>query len=61
MSKTLITGVTGFVGSYLARRLLEEDCEVYGLFRRKADGGMLKRLVEGESISINGESNSHGG
>jgi hypothetical protein len=33
----------------------------YGLFRRGADGGMPKGLVESESISINGESNSHGG
>jgi nucleoside-diphosphate-sugar epimerase len=28
MSKILITWVTGFVGFYLARRLLEEDFEV---------------------------------
>jgi nucleoside-diphosphate-sugar epimerase len=29
----LITGVTGFIGSYLARRLVEEGYDVYGLVR----------------------------
>ena len=41
-----MTGITGFVGPYLARRLLDKDCEVYGLFRRRAYGGMPKRLIE---------------
>lgn len=31
MTKVLITGVAGFVGSHLAERLLEEGNEVYGL------------------------------
>ena len=46
MTRVLITGITGFVGPYLARKLLELGCEVYGLFRRRADGNMPKRLIE---------------
>jgi GDPmannose 4,6-dehydratase len=44
--KTLITGITGFVGPYLAKKLLSLGHEVYGLYRRRADGNMPKRLVE---------------
>jgi GDPmannose 4,6-dehydratase len=46
MSRVLITGIAGFVGPYLARKLLEKGYDVYGLFRRKSDGGIPKRLVE---------------
>jgi GDPmannose 4,6-dehydratase len=46
LTRVLITGITGFVGPYLARKLLELGCEVYGLFRRRADGNMPKRLIE---------------
>ena len=31
MSKHLVTGVCGFVGSHLARRLLAEGHQVYGV------------------------------
>jgi GDPmannose 4,6-dehydratase len=41
-----VTGITGFVGPYLARKLLDLGYEVYGLFRRRADGNMPKRLIE---------------
>lgn len=27
----LVTGVAGFIGSFLAKRLLEEDCRVIGI------------------------------
>lgn len=33
MSKVLITGVTGFIGSHLAKELLKKDYEVYGVIR----------------------------
>jgi GDPmannose 4,6-dehydratase len=46
MNRVLITGITGFVGPYLARSLLNLDCEVYGLFRRRSDGNMPRRLIE---------------
>ncbi len=37
MSKiALITGITGQDGSYLAEQLLDEDYEVYGLYRRSS-------------------------
>jgi GDPmannose 4,6-dehydratase len=34
----LITGISGFVGSYLADHLIKQGARVYGLFRRRADG-----------------------
>jgi GDPmannose 4,6-dehydratase len=34
----LITGVSGFVGSHMARHLLDQGARVYGLLRRRADG-----------------------
>ena len=44
--RALITGVTGFVGSHLARTLLDQDYEVYGYARRRADGAPPKRMKE---------------
>jgi GDPmannose 4,6-dehydratase len=44
--RVLITGITGFVGPYLAKKLLEYGYEVYGLVRRRAEGYRYKRLVE---------------
>jgi GDPmannose 4,6-dehydratase len=44
--RTLITGITGFVGPYLAKKLLSLGHEVYGLYRRRADSNVPKRLVE---------------
>ncbi len=46
ISKALITGVSGFVGSYLAKELLSRDVEVYGLVRRRADGSKPKNLID---------------
>ncbi|MBI3587827.1 GDP-mannose 4,6-dehydratase [Candidatus Micrarchaeota archaeon] len=37
--KVLITGLTGFVGSWLAEKLVELDADVHGLVRRHAAGG----------------------
>ncbi|HAV09999.1 MAG TPA: GDP-mannose 4,6-dehydratase [Dehalococcoidia bacterium] len=36
----LITGVSGFVGSRLAKYLLDKGANVYGLFRVRADGNI---------------------
>ena len=44
--RAFITGITGFVGSYLAKRLLDLGFEVFGLVRRRANGNLPKRLVE---------------
>ncbi|MCK5040257.1 MAG: GDP-mannose 4,6-dehydratase [Candidatus Aenigmarchaeota archaeon] len=41
----LITGVNGFVGSYLAKHLLDKKANVYGLIRRRADGVVSKNLL----------------
>jgi GDPmannose 4,6-dehydratase len=35
--RVLITGISGFVGSLLAKSLLNQGLEVYGLLRRRAD------------------------
>lgn len=42
----LITGISGFVGSYLADELLKKGANVYGLFRKRADGTRPKNLVD---------------
>ncbi|AHL23099.1 GDP-mannose 4,6-dehydratase [Thermococcus nautili] len=42
----LITGVSGFVGSYLAKYLIDQGANVYGLIRRRADGRIPKNLVD---------------
>ncbi len=47
MSKrALVTGITGFVGPLLASSLLKDGYEVYGLYRKRADGRKPTRLVE---------------
>jgi GDP-mannose 4,6-dehydratase len=37
MPNVLITGITGFIGSHLAEKLVSENHEVYGLVRRVAN------------------------
>jgi len=44
--RVLITGVSGFVGSRLAKRLVDLGYEVYGFVRRRAEGHNYKRLAE---------------
>lgn len=46
VGKVLITGITGFVGPYLAKSLLNHGYEVYGLVRRRAEGISYTRLKE---------------
>jgi GDPmannose 4,6-dehydratase len=55
----LITGISGFVGSHMAKRLLDQGSEVYGLMRRRADGIVphnLKKLgIAAELHLIDGD------
>lgn len=41
----LITGISGFVGSYLARYLIDEGAHIYGLVRRRADGAIPQNIA----------------
>jgi GDPmannose 4,6-dehydratase len=47
----LITGISGFVGPYLARQLLDSGHEVAGFIQRRANHIMPKRLTEMDIIS----------
>jgi len=50
----LVTGASGFVGSYLVKHLLSEGAEVFGLVRRRADGAVPKNIVDrGISEEVN--------
>ncbi len=42
----LITGISGFAGSYLTRYLIDEGAHIYGLIRRRADGSIPKNIRE---------------
>lgn len=42
----LITGITGFVGPHLAKKLLDNGYRVCGLSRRRADGNKPRRIDE---------------
>jgi GDPmannose 4,6-dehydratase len=42
----LITGISGFAGSYLAEELVKNDCNVFGLVRRRSDGSKFKNLLD---------------
>ena len=57
----LITGISGFVGPYIAKHLLNQGASVYGLIRKRADGTVSKnlgnikdniRLIEGDLTDI---------
>ncbi len=59
----LITGISGFVGPYLARELAKKGANIYGLMRKRADGTISKnmnyfniadkvQLLEGELTDI---------
>jgi len=43
--RVLVTGISGFVGSHLAKYLVDQGATVYGLIRRRADGSMPKNLA----------------
>ena len=42
----LITGISGFIGSHMAKYLLDTGNKVYGLVRRRADGSKPRNLVD---------------
>jgi len=42
----LITGISGFVGPYLAEELLKKGANIYGLIRKRADGTKPKNLLD---------------
>ena len=48
MTRVLITGITGFIGSHLAQRLVDDGVEVYGFERRVANRNlaMLGNLLQ---------------
>src|SRR4030043_592819 len=54
-----ITGISGFVGSHLAKYLLDQGSRVSGLVRRRADGAIPKNLkylgVEKEISLLEGD------
>lgn len=47
----LITGISGFVGPYLARQLVDRGHEVFGFVQRRANHLQPKRLTEMDIIS----------
>ena len=56
MSKILITGVTGFIGSHLAHELIKRDHEVYGLVRHVASRELnLVKNFLGDVTLVNGD------
>lgn len=55
----LITGVSGFVGSHMAKHLLSEGANVFGLVRRRADGTTPQNIrylgIEEETRLLEGD------
>ncbi len=55
----LITGVSGFVGSHMAKHLLSEGTNVFGLVRRRADGTTPQNIkylgIEEETRLLEGD------
>jgi GDPmannose 4,6-dehydratase len=54
-----ITGISGFVGSHLAKHLLNEGANVFGLVRRRADGTIPQNIkylvIEKETRLLEGD------
>lgn len=43
--RVLLTGITGFIGSHLAKRLLDEGWEVHAVVRASSDLGVLPEAI----------------
>ena len=54
-----ITGVSGFVGSHMAKYLLNEGNNVFGLVKRRADGGVPQNIkylgIANEIVLLEGD------
>jgi len=54
-----ITGISGFVGSNMAKHLLDEGANVFGLVRRRADGSIPQNIkylgIENEAVLLEGD------
>jgi GDPmannose 4,6-dehydratase len=54
-----ITGISGFVGSNMAKHLLDEGANVFGLVRRRADGSIPQNIkylgIENEVVLLEGD------
>jgi GDPmannose 4,6-dehydratase len=44
----LITGISGFVGSYLAKNLLDKEANVSGIIRGRSDGKLAQNLINNQ-------------
>ncbi len=57
--KIFITGISGFVGSHMAKHLLNEGANVFGLVRRRADGNVPQNIkylgIENEINLLEGD------
>ncbi len=42
----LITGVSGFVGSHLAKKLLDKEANLFGIIRGRSDGKLAHNLTD---------------
>jgi dihydroflavonol-4-reductase len=56
--KILITGITGLVGSFVAKKMLTEGHEIFGLIREKSDLSLIEAikdditLIEGDILDV---------
>jgi GDPmannose 4,6-dehydratase len=54
-----ITGISGFVGSNMAKHVLNEGANVFGLVRRRADGSIPQNIrylgIENEAVLLEGD------
>ena len=55
----LITGISGFVGSHMAKYLLDQGANVFGLDRRRADASIPQNIkylgIESEARLLEGD------